>query len=278
MKSFKNFKLSFKYDLSYLLKPFMILSFLSAVVYALKLLGVENTDKVFFVCMVILIIPIVLNHIKNLNNKLSLMLILFIFVILYLYVYDDFLIFLAKKCKNNGIVFGALNSVFNTFGLTDFENLIFYTSYGGAKLINGEIATGAVDIFMLKSSSIEASVYLVGRFLSLFSALGIALSIHKHRKAVLFITLFSFLSGNFTVYLLALLLIFPQNYFVFLLFNFISYFIANVAMIKGGFAVNSSIFEMFVYCDNYVYVLAVGLFLCAVSYYVSRLAKERLKW
>ncbi|MDE6751709.1 MAG: hypothetical protein K2J59_02925, partial [Eubacterium sp.] len=67
-------------------------------------------------------------------------------------------------------------------------------------------------------------------------------------------------------------------YFIFLLFSFISYFIANAAMINGGFAVNSSIFELFIYCDNYIYILAVGLFLCAVSYYLSRLAKERLKW
>ena len=278
MRNLKNIKLNIKYDLSFLIKPLMILSFLSAILYGLKLLGVQQSDKIFFVFIVLGIIPFILNRVKNIHNKLSIMMVLFIFVLLYIYVYDDFLVFLANKCKNNGIIFGVLNSIFNTFGLTDFENLLYHTSYGGAKLINGKIATGAIDIFLLKSNSSEASMYLCGRYFSLFSALGIALSIKKNKKEILFITLFLFLTGNFTVYLLALLLLFTPYYFIFLLFSFVSYFISNVAMIKGGFSVNSSIFELFVYCDNYIYILAVGLFLCAVSYYISRLAKERLKW
>ena len=278
MKNLKNLKLNFKYDLSFLIKPSMILSFLSAAAYALKLLGISQADKIFFVCLILIIAPITLNHIKTPNNKLSFIMVLFIFVILYLYVYEDLLIFLANKCKNNGVVFGFMNTIFNTFGLTDFETLIYHTSYGGAKLINGKITTGAVDIFISNHNSSEAFIFLCGRYFSLFSALGIAFSVKKHKKAILFITLFSFLSGNMTIYLLTLLLQFTQYYFIFLLFSFISYFIANAAMINGGFAVNSSIFELFIYCDNYIYILAVGLFLCAVSYYVSRLAKEKLKW
>lgn len=278
MKNIKKIKLNFKYDFSYLLKPLMILSFLSVIAYGAKLLGAAQADKVFFVITLLVITPIVLNHIKNPNYKLSFMLILFIMIILYLYIYDDLLVFLVKKCRNNGITFGVLNSIFNTVGLTDFENLIYHTSYGGAKLIHGEIFTGAVDIFKAKPNSNEASMYLAGRFFSLFSALGIAFSVKKHKITILFITAFTFLSGNFTVFLMTLLLIFTPYYFIFLLFNFISYFIANVVMIKGGFAVNSSVFELFVYCDNRVYILAVGIFLCAVSYYISRLAKEKLKW
>lgn len=278
MKSIKKIKLKFKYDFSYLLKPLMLLSFLSVITYGAKLLGAAQADKVFFVLILLVITPIVLNHIHNSNYKLSFMLVLFILIILYLYVYDDLLVFLVKKCRNNGIIFGVVNSIFNTFGLTDFENLVYYTSYGGAKLIHGEIVTGAVDIFKAKLNSSEASMYLAGRYFSLFSALGIAFSVKKHKKAILFISVFTFLSGNFTVFLMTLLLVFTPYYFIFLLFVFISYFISNVVMIKGGFAVNSSIFELFVYCDNYVYILAVGIFLCAVSYYISRLAKEKLKW
>lgn len=278
MKNFKKLKLNFNYDLSYLLKPLMILSFISAINYGFKMLDIENTDKIFFICIAVTLIPIILNHINNINNKISFMLILFIIIILYLNVYDDLMVFLANKCKNNGIIFGSLNSIFNTFGITDFENMIYHTSYGGAKLINGEITTGAVDIFLQKQSAGEASIYLAGRYISVFSALGVAFSVKKHKKEMLFITAFLIISGNFTVYLLTLLLIYTPYYFIFLLFNFISYFIANVAFIKGGFAVNSSVFELLVYCDNYIYILAVGLFLCAVSYYLSRLAKERLKW
>lgn len=277
MKNLKKIKLNINYDFSFLLKPLMLLSFLSAVIYGLKLLGISEGDKIFFVLMILVLVPVTLNQIKTVNYKISLIMVLFVFVILYIFIYDDLLLFLAEKSRNNGVIFGVINSIFNTFGLSEFENMIFHTSFGGAKLMNGQIVTGAADIYAM-NQSIDASIYLCGRYFSLFSALGIAFSIKKHKKAVLFLMAFAFLSGNFTIYLLTLLLFFTPYYFIFLLFNFISYFIANIGMINGGFAVGSSVFELFVYCDNYIYILAVGFFMSAVSYYFSRLAKERLKW
>ncbi len=278
MRKIKKLKFTLKYDFSFLLKPLMLLSFLSAVTYGLKLLGVLYTDKIFFSAAVIIMIPFLLNRIHTFYNKITVMILLFIFVLLYLYVYDDLMIFLAGKCKNNGVSFGVLNALFSTFGLADFENLIYHTSYGGAKLINGSIVTGAVDIFTVKENCREGAMFLCGKFLLLFSASGISLSIKKRRKEVFFITFFTLLSGNLTVYLLMLLLVFTPYYFIFLLFSFISYFIANTAMIKGGFFANGSLFELALYRDNIVQILAVGVFLCAVAYYFSRLAKERLKW
>ncbi len=278
MRKLKKIKFNLKYDCSFLMKPFMLLSFLSAVAYGLKLLDVPYADKIFFAAAVLVLLPVFLGRIRNKYNKISFMILMLICIVLYLNVYDNLLIYLAGKCKNNGVSFGVINALFNTFGLTDFENLMYHTSYGGAKLINGRIVTGAVDLFTAKESSREGMMFLCGKYLSLFSALGIAFSIKKHRKDVFFITLFAFLSGNLTVYLLMLLLVFTPYYFIFLLFTFISYFIANTAMINGGFFVSGSFFELIVYRSNIVQILAVGVFLCAVSYYFSRLAKERLKW
>ena len=251
---------------------------ISALTYGLKLLGVAAADKIFFTVMIVALITVTLNRINNIYKKISFVLILFIFIILYLNVYDELIVYLAKKCEKSGVIFGVLNAVFNTFGLTDFENLIYHTAYGGSKFINGKIATGAVDIFLLKQNCREASMYLCGRYLILFAAVGIAFAINKHRKAVFFITVFAFLTGNLTVYLLMLLFVFMPYYFIFLLFSFICYFIANVAEIRGGFGINGSILELIVYRDNIVYIFALGIFLCAVAYYLSRLAKERRKW
>lgn len=278
MRSLKRIKLNNRYDFTFLLKPLMLLSVVSAVTYGLKLLGVAASDKIFFTVMIIVLITITLNHINNIYKKISFVLILFIFIILYLNIYEDLIVYLANKCEKNGVTFGVLNSVFNTFGLTDFENLIYHTSYGGAKFIDGKIATGAVDIFQLKQNCREAQMYLCGRYLTLFSAVGIALAINKHRKEVLFITIFAFLTGNLTVYLLMLLFVFMPYYFIFLLFSFICYFIANVAEVNAGFGINGSILELIVYRDNIIYILALGMFLCAVAYYLSRLAKEKRKW
>lgn len=278
MRSLKRIKLNNLYDFTFLLKPLMLLSVVSALTYGLKLLGVAAADKIFFTVMIVALITVTLNTINNIYKKISFVLILFIFIILYLNVYDDLIVYLAKKCEKSGVIFGVLNAVFNTFGLTDFENLIYHTAYGGSKFINGKIATGAVDIFLLKQNCREASMYLCGRYLILFAAVGIAFAINKHRKAVFFITVFAFLTGNLTVYLLMLLFVFMPYYFIFLLFSFICYFIANVAEIRGGFGVNGSILELIVYRDNIVYIFALGIFLCAVAYYLSRVAKEKRKW
>lgn len=278
MKSLKKIKFNINYNFSFLLKPLMLLSVLSAVTYALKFFGVKFADKIMLAAMIIIIIPSLLLHMKNAYKKTALLMLLVIFIVLYLNVYDEMIVFLAKKCENSGITFGILNSLFSTFGLTDFENLIYHTSYGGARYINGNIATGAVDIFLLNSSSKHTAMYLSGRYLTLFAMLGISFAVKKHRKEMLFITLFAFISGNFTIFLLTLLLVFTPYYFVFMLFNFLCFFIANAAQLKAGFYIGSSIFELFIYGKNLVYIFILGMFIAAVSYYFSRLAGEHRKW
>ena len=278
MKSLKKIKIEFKHDNTFLLKPLMFLSVISVITYGLKVLEVSIADSLMLGAVIVIIAVELLNHIQSVYKRVSLMLILLIAFVLYINVFDDMIIAAAKKCENNGIFFGVINTVFNTFGLTDFQDLIYHTSYGGAKLINGKIATGAVDIYMMNHLCRESSMYLCGKYLSLFAGLGISFGIGKHRKEVLFITLFAFLTGNMTAYLLMLLFVFTPYYFIFLLFNFFCFFIANVADIKSGFSVNGSLFELLIYRENIILILAVGFFICAVAYYFSRLVKEKRKW
>ena len=278
MSILEKIKFNFKFDNSFLLKPLMLLSVISAVCYGLKVLGVSVADKILMISIIVVISASLIRKTKIIYRRISVILILLIFFILYLNIYDDLTIYLAQKCENNGVNFGVINSLFTTFGLTDFQELIYHTSYGGAKFINGNIATGAVDIYLLNPNCREASMYLCGKYLSLFASLGIAFSLNKHRKAVFFITLFAFLTGNLTVYLLMLLFVFTPYYFLYILFHFVCYFIANVAEIKSGFSVNGSIFELIVFRENITYILILGVFICAVSYYFSRLVKERRKW
>lgn len=278
MRDLKKIKIEFKHDYSFLLKPLMLLSVLSIVAYGLKFIEVSFADDLMFFAVIVVITATLINHVKSVYKRISIMLILLIAFLLYINVYDDLIIFLAKKCENNGIFFGVVNSIFNTFGLTDFQELIYHTSYGGSKLINGRITTGAIDIYMLNNSSREASTYLCGKYLSLFAGLGISFAIDKHRKEVLYITFFAFLTGNMTPYLLMLLLVFTPYYFIFLLFNFFCFFIPTVADIKGGFSVNGSVLELLIHRENIVFIIVLGVFICAVSYYFSRLVKEKRKW
>lgn len=278
MKSFKKIKIEFKRDNSFLLKPLMLLSVLSVTAYGLKFIEVSFADNVMLFAVIVVIAASLINQTKSTYKCVSIVLILLITFILYINVYDDIIISLAKNCENNGVFFGVVNSVFNTFGLTDFQELIYHTSYGGMKLINGKIATGAIDIYLQNSSCREASMFLCGKYLSLFAGLGISLAIDKHRKEVLIITLFTFLTGNMTAYLLMLLFVYTPYYFIFLLFNFFCFFIPSVADIRGGFSVNGSLFELIIHRENIVFIIVLGVFICAVAYYFSRLVKEKRKW
>ena len=88
MRSLKRIKLNNLYDFTFLLKPLMLLSVVSALTYGLKLLGVAAADKIFFTVMIVALITVTLNRINNIYKKISFVLILFIFIILYLNVYD----------------------------------------------------------------------------------------------------------------------------------------------------------------------------------------------
>lgn len=273
IKKFLNLKR--KYNLSFLLQPLVILSILSVIFYVLKLNGFYNADNIMLFCSLAII---VLSFERN-NKKLKYVLIFLSFIIvlflLYICIYDEFILFLADKCKNSGIKFGFLNVFFNTLGLNDFENLIYHTSYGGSKFISGNIVTGAIDIFKTKKGMGESSIFLCGKYLSLFSAVGIVLSLKENKKEILIITTFAVLTGNLNIYLLVLLLFYTPYYFLFLLFNFVSFFISNFLNINSGFYCNGSIFEMIIQKDNLVYIFALGILICAISYYCSRLVYEK---
>ena len=279
-KLLKKIRIKNKYDFGFLMKPLTVLSAVSAVVYALKILGFEQADIFMTASLWTVVAVCMLIRAKNPYKKLTVILLALIGAVIYIGIYDEIVVFAAEKSSGGGVKFGMLNTLFSTFGLYDYEELMLRTSYGGAKIINGIFATGAADIFLLNPDGREASLFLCGKYLSLFAAVGVAFSLKKHKKEALFIVLFAFLTGNFTVFLimLLLLLVCAPLYFVFIFLVFFCFFIAAAAGLKSGFSVNASVFEFFIYGDNIAYTVILGVFICAVSYYLSRLVKEKGKW
>ena len=274
----KKIRIKNKYDFGFLMKPLTALSVFSAVVYALKILGFEQADIFMTASLWAVVTVCVLIRAKNPYKRLTVILLDLIGAVLYIGIYDEVVVFAAEKSSGGGVKFGMLNTLFSTFGLYDYEELMFRTSYGGAKIINGVFATGAADIFLLNPNGREASLFLCGKYLSLFAASGVALSFKKHKKEALLIVLFAFLTGDITVFLIMLLLVCAPLYFVFILLVFFCFFISAAAGLKSGFSVNASVFEFFIYGDNIAYTVILGIFICAVSYYLSRLVKEKGKW
>lgn len=274
----KKIRIRNKYDFGFLMKPLAAISLISAFAYGLKLLDVREAKILIPASLWAVITVCMLIRAKNPYKRLTVILLALVGAVLYIGIYDEFVVFAAEKSSGGGVKFGMLNTIFSSFGLYDYEELMLRSSYGGAKIINGIFATGAADIFLLNPAGEEASLFLSGKYLSLFAAAGIALSLGKHKKEVLFITLFAFLTGDLTVFLAMLLLVFTPFYFVFLLAAFVCFFVASVGGLKYGFSVNASVFELYKYNDNILYFLILGVFICALTYYFSRLVKEKKKW
>ncbi len=267
-----------KYDFSFLLKPLVILSFATLLSYILKVNDFSNADNIMLFCTMSVLLVALIRNSNNLKNRIIILTVAIILIIFRICIYDDLIFFLAKKCQNSGVKFGFLNAFFNTLGLNDFENLIYHTSYGGTKYIDGQIISGAIDIFKSRKGTEECAMFLSGKYLSLFAALGIALSLKNNKAEIVIITAFAIITGNLNVFLLTLLFLFPPYYFIFLLFSFVSFFICNLVDVNSGFYFNGSLFEMIIQKDNLVYLFAIGFLICAVSYYFSRLVNEKIKW
>lgn len=277
-KLLKKFEIKKKYNFEYLYKPLMILSLFSVIMYVFKLNGFEYADDLFMFAELSVLMTSYFRNCRNINHIQICLSVIFTGIVFYVCLYDDAVLLIAEKCRKNGIAFGVTNAVLNTFSLNDLQNLIYHTSFGGSKFINGEIITGAVDIFRAKSATSESAMFLCGKYLIMFSIIGIVLSINKHKNEAYLIALAAVLTGNISVFLIMLLFNFTPLYFVALLFAFFCYLISNLASIKSGFYCSGSLIELLIQKENLIYIFAIGIFICAVSYYASRLVKEKLKW
>ena len=179
----------------------------------------------------------------------------------------------------NLFFFNFINTILITFGVYDYEKLVFFTSLGGAKLINGGIVCGIVNLARYGSDT--AAVYLSAKVITLFSLTGICLALSMvdkaHIKEYLFVAVFMLLTGNATPVLLLLLLIKRPVYYLSLLFSFLSCLIAQVAEKAFVFCVSPSVFELFIHSSSKIYLFAMMIFTVAASYYISVLVCAKLK-
>ena len=180
----------------------------------------------------------------------------------------------------NLFFFTFADTVLNGFGIFDYENLLFKTSLGGAKLVNGELICGFINLAKNNPAS-KAALYLCAKAVFVFSLCGICLSkLHyekEFRKEILIISLCIVLTGNPFPALLLLFICDRKLYFLSLCFVFLSCVAAKLADKALLFTVNPSVFELLLNSTARAYHLALLAFAVSVSYYLSRLVTERLK-
>ena len=270
-------KLKIKNDrFDFMVKPLMLLSLFSIIIYVLKLFGIEDADTLYSAAVFITVVFVFMKNTKSIKQARLFITLTILFIIIYICFYDSIVKVLIEFAKNSAIKFSMINTIFNTVGLYDFQNLADTASYGGSFLINSQIVNGAVNIFKMNSASKVISQFLTYRFLFLFSLVGILLSIGRRNINICFIVLAACLTGNYTAILLLLLFVFPVYYLIALISSFACCFISSVIGIKFGFLCSPSVFELFIHNENKIYAVVVCVLVLCVSYYSASLVKEKL--
>lgn len=198
--------------------------------------------------------------------------------------YKNFLMTLARLVSGKGVVssalFGFVNTFFELFNAVDFKNLFYHNSYGGTAVNGQSIITGAADIFAYSKSSAAAQTYLSGHYLELLLLCGVFVFLLSQLKkgqktALIFTYACAALSGNFSLFLLFILLESPFLFLSVAVLCALGYAAANALNISIGFAYGGSVFELFAGIDKPVYLAAAGAVFVAVGYFAAEYFAEK---
>lgn len=265
-----------KYDMTFMYIPVLFLSVISVIAYIVRLFSYGAANVIFFVSTVFIICFFLVTRVHNKIFKIVLILLALFFCAAYFLLGNSFFSLAAQKLAGSSYSFGFFDFLFNTAGSFDFQSLVYETSYGGARLVNNSLVCGVVNI--VKADPYSGLInYLSGKTIFIFALCGILLSEKKNFKANLLIIALMLISGNPAPALLLLLFTSPSIYFLALFINYFSFVVSDVFEIKSAFVVSPSIFEVLYHSQNLINVFAVGILFCAVSYFASRLVKERKK-
>lgn len=265
------------YNFGFMIKPLLILSILSIPIYVMKLFEIKNADILYSAAVFIIIVLSLMLNIKNTKTLKLFIVMIFFLIIAYICFYDKTVLLFINFCKNSAVKFGMMNTIFNTFGLYDFQNFADYSSYGGSFYMNQEIVNGSVNAFKMNPLSSVVSQFLTSRYLLLFSLSGIALAEHHKNLNCWLIVMISLLTGSPTALLLLLLFIHPVNYLLSLIAAFVCCFVSSAVGIKFGFLYAPSVFELLLQNENKIYSMVVCMLFFCISYYSARLVNEKLK-
>lgn len=262
---------------SFIEKPLLILSLLSITAYIFKLFDINNVDIIYTAITIIIVLSALFSNIRNQKQVKIILLILILSATIFIFFYNKFVLLIADYSKSSSFKFSIINTLFNTFGFYDYQNLIDFTGYGGSYLINKEIVCGAVNIFKNNPDSKVVSQFLTARFLLVFSLLGFAVSLGRKNINIIIIAVIAIITGNFTPLLLVFLFILPLYYLLVLISSFFCSFVSSVVGIKLGFYYSPSIFELLIHNDNKIYAFVICVFAFCISYYLARLVKEKVE-
>lgn len=197
---------------------------------------------------------------------------------------ENFVMLISKLIAGKGALSSALfsicESLFSLFDINNFREAFFYKSFGGSLLFNGEIVTGVKDLFADGYSGKLVSTYLSGHYFVLFSISGISASLYFELKGFQKITLLIttacvILSGNIFIFLIYIFLESPFLFLSAVAVNVLSYMCSYILNLDMGYIYNGSVFEMFMYMKNGVYLFSGGIVFACIGFFVTKYVVEK---
>ena len=186
---------------------------------------------------------------------------------------------LGSSTAVSGVVFGVLNTLLRPLSGA-FEQPVYLHSAGGAVWLDGQILTGAKNIFAAKPDRLATALFLSGKGLQLFLLPGFALTLadcsKTRSKAVLALfTAGCVLSGHTELFTLFLAL---ESPFLLLAFAGLTggcYLVSVLLNLHWGFLQNGGIVEFLLHNSSGALPYLVGVTFCVLAYFVSRYAVVR---
>ena len=263
-------------DITFAVLPSVIISAASVACYILRLFDAAAADGLFFVIFSAAVCLAAVLRVRKTALKIISALLCAFYIAAYFTVGGGLFELAADKLNFGAYAFGAFDFLFNTAGIFDYDRLILFTSYGGARLVDSQIICGVSNIAAALPDS-DTVYYLSGRVLLIFFFFGVMLSDKRFFKLRLLLCALMLISGNPAPVLIFLLLTKPTAYFISLFFSTCCHAAAAVFEIRAAYAVSPSVYEIAIHSQNAVLVFAVGILILSCSYFISRLVSERKK-
>ncbi|MDE6470875.1 MAG: PTS transporter subunit EIIC [Eubacterium sp.] len=198
--------------------------------------------------------------------------------------WDNFVMWLSQLISGKGyfspVLFSVADNIFSLFGIDSLKYMIFYKSYGGAIIYEGEIVTGVKDLFSAGYTGQLVSSYLSGHYFLIFALVGVSTALFSNLKGIqkyilVIVTVSAVISGDISILLLFLFFESPFIFAAVLLMGALAYLAAYILDLGIGYVFSGGIIELIMYIDKAVYLLAGGVVFVAIGYFVYKFCYEK---
>lgn len=198
--------------------------------------------------------------------------------------WDNFVMWLSQLISGKGyfspVLFSVADNIFSLFGIDSLKDMIFYKSYGGSIIYEGEIVTGVKDLFSAGYTGQLVSSYLSGHYFLIFALVGVSTALFSNLKGIqkyilVIVTVSAVISGDISILLLFLFFESPFIFAAVLLMSALAYLAAYILDLGIGYVFSGGIIELIMYIDKTVYLLAGGVVFVAIGYFVYKFCYEK---